>query len=204
MLDHEEKFLFKEEILQLSNALSEAGALDNVEDLLTDVITSPRFDSEVFTLERSLQVMLGVRTGSTLVGLLTVAPDVFDEVAEVRIPPEVHERLVAWRARFGLAIDNALNFLNNPDGIQGHNFATQLAHVDDRRVLQGRLTLVRYNNEPQFFQADAQVFYGLIADVLERLGPHTDGEAIDAETLTRLKDALALIERRSAPRAERT
>ena len=27
--------------------------LDNVEDLLTDVITSPRFDSEVFTLERS-------------------------------------------------------------------------------------------------------------------------------------------------------
>ena len=52
-----------------------------------------------------------------------MAPEVFDEVAEVRIPPEVHERLVAWRARFGLAIDNALNFLNNPDGIQGHNFA---------------------------------------------------------------------------------
>ena len=90
-------------------------------------------------------------------GLLTVAPEVFDEVAEVRIPPEVHERLVAWRARFGLAIDNALNFLNNPDGIQGHNFATQIAHVDERRVLQGRLTLVRYNNEPQFFVADAGV-----------------------------------------------
>ncbi|HEY4226936.1 MAG TPA: hypothetical protein VGM49_01255, partial [Candidatus Limnocylindrales bacterium] len=121
MLDHEEKFLFKEEILTLSNSLGEPGALDNVEDLLTDVITSPRFDSEVFTLERSLQVMLGARPGTTLVGLLTVAPEVFDEVAEVRIPPEVHERLVAWRARFGLAIDNALNFLNNPDGIQGHN-----------------------------------------------------------------------------------
>ena len=73
----------------------------------------------------------------------------------MRIPPEVHERLVAWRARFGLAIDNALNFLNNPDGIQGHNFATQIAHVEERRVLQGRLTLVRYNNEPQFFVADA-------------------------------------------------
>lgn len=204
MLDHEEKFLFKEEILQLSNALTEAGALDNVEDLLTDVITSPRFDSEVFTLERSLQVMLGARPGSTLIGLLTVAPDVFDEVAEVRIPAEVHERLVAWRARFGLAIDNALNFLNNPDGIQGHNFATQVAHVDDRRVLQGRLTLVRYNNEPQFFQADAPVFFGLIADLLERLGPHTDGDAIDPETLTRLKDAVALIERKAAPRAERT
>ena len=26
----------------------------------------------------------------------------------MRIPPDVHERLVAWRARFGLAIDNAL------------------------------------------------------------------------------------------------
>ena len=87
------------------------------------MITSPRFDSEVFTLERSLQVMLGARAGTTLVGLVTVAPEVFEEVAEVRIPPEVHERLVAWRARFGLAIDNALNFLNNPDGIQGHNFA---------------------------------------------------------------------------------
>ena len=55
MLDHEEKFLFKEEILHLSNAMAEPGTLDNVEDLLTDVITSPRFDSEVFTLERSLR-----------------------------------------------------------------------------------------------------------------------------------------------------
>ena len=78
MLDHEEKFLFKEEILHLSNAVAEPGVLDNVEDLLTDVITSPRFDSEVFTLERSLQVMLGPRAGTTLVGLLTVAPEVFD------------------------------------------------------------------------------------------------------------------------------
>ncbi|HVM30721.1 MAG TPA: hypothetical protein VM305_08160 [Candidatus Limnocylindrales bacterium] len=200
MLDHEEQFLFKEEILHLANALSEAGALDNVEDLLTDVITSPRFDSEVFTLERSLQVMLGARAGSTLVGLLTVSPEVFDQVAEVPIAPEVHERLVAWRARFGLAIDNALNFLNNPDGIQGHNFSTQVALVDDRRVLQGRLTLVRYNNEPQFFVADANVFYALIADLLERLGPNTDDETVDAETLGRIRDALALIERRQLAR----
>ncbi len=197
MLDHEEQFLFKEEILHLSNAVAEPGMLDNVEDLLTDVITSPRFDSEVFTLERSLQVMLGARAGTTLVGLLTVSPDVFDQVAEVRIPSEVHERLVAWRARFGLAIDNALNFLNNPDGIQGHNFATQIAHVDERRVLQGRLTLVRYNNEPQFFLADANVFFGLIVDLLERLGPHADGDTIDEEMLTRLKDAVALVERRT-------
>jgi hypothetical protein len=200
MLDHEEKFLFKEEILHLSTSLDEPGVLDNVEDLLTDVITSPRFDSEVFTLERSLQVMLGPRAGTTLVGLLTVAPEVFDEVAEVRIPPEVHERLVAWRARFGLAIDNALNFLNNPDGIQGHNFSTQIVHVDDRRVLQGRLTLVRYNNEPQFFVADATVLYGVIADVLERLGPHTEPDTIDADMLSRLKEGLALVERKATPR----
>ena len=66
--------------------MGESGILDNVEDLLTDVITSPRFDSEVFTLERSLQVMLGARAGTTLVGLLTVAPEVFEEVAYVNIP----------------------------------------------------------------------------------------------------------------------
>ena len=200
VLDHEEQFLFKEEILHLANSVVEPGMLDNVEDLLTDVITSPRFDSEVFTLERSLQVMLGARAGATLVGLLTVDPDVFNEVAEVRIPSEIHERLVAWRARFGLAIDNALNFLNNPDGIQGHNFGTQVAHVDDRRVLQGRLTLVRYNNEPQFFLADASVFYGLVVDILERLGPNSDSGTIDPETVTRLKEALALVERKTTVR----
>jgi hypothetical protein len=198
MLDHEEKFLFKEEILHLANALAEPGMLDNVEDLLTDVITSPRFDSEVFTLQRSLQVMLGARAGETLVGLLTIAPEVFDEVAEVRLPPDVQERLVAWRARFGLAIDNALNYLNNPDGIQGHSFSTQVAHVDERRVLQGRLTLMRYNNEPQFFLADARVFFGLIVDILERLGPHLESDTIDAETLTRLRDAVALVDRKTA------
>src|SRR4029078_5128102 len=109
MLDHEEQFLFKEEILHLSNAVAEPGMLDNVEDLLTDVITNPRFDSEVFTLERSLQVMLGARAGTPLVGLLTVSPDVFDQVAEVRIPPDVHERLVAWRARRCLSLDTHPN-----------------------------------------------------------------------------------------------
>jgi hypothetical protein len=195
-LDHEEQFLFKEEVLSLAEALSEAGVLDNVEDLLTDVITSPRFDSEVFTLERSLQVMLGARPGTTLVGLLTVSPDVFDQVAEVRIAPETLERLRAWRARFGLAIDNALNFLNNPDGIQGHDFSTQVANVDERRVLQGRLTLVRYNNEPQFFLADAHVYYGLMADILEQLGPYTGEDTVDEETLLRLREALDRIDRR--------
>ena len=104
MLDHEERFLFREEILNLANALGEAGALDNVEDLLADVTTSPRFDSDVFTLERSLQVMLGSRAGSTLVGLLTVTREVFDEVSEIGLATDVHERLVAgapasaWRS----------------------------------------------------------------------------------------------------------
>jgi hypothetical protein len=202
-LDHEEQFLFKQEVQQLAESLGEAGALDNVEDLLTDVITSPRFDSEVFTLERSLQVMLGARQGTTLVGLLTVAPEVFDQVSEVRIAPETLDRLRAWRARFGLAIDNALNFLNNPDGIQGHDFSTQIAHADERRILQGRLTLVRYNNEPQFFLADAHVFYGLIADILDRLGPHTDPDTVDEETIARLRDALDRIERKLQLREKR-
>lgn len=200
-LDHEEQFLFKEEVLQLADALGETATLDNVEDLLTDVITSPRFDSEVFTLERSLQVMLGARPGTTLVGLLTVSPEVFDQVAEVPIAAETLERMRAWRARFGLAIDNALNFLNNPDGIQGHDFSTQVANVDERRVLQGRLTLVRYNNEPQFFLADAHVFYGLIADILEQLGPYSGEDAVDEETVLRLRDALDRIERNLAARS---
>ena len=65
-------------------------------------------------------------------------------------------------------------------------------------MLQGRLTLVRYNNEPQFFLADANVFFGLIVDLLERARAHADGETIDEETLTRLKDAVALVERRMA------
>ena len=200
MLDHEERFLFREEIHNLSNALADPGQLDNVEDLLAEVTTSPRFDADVFTLERSLQVMLGARAGSTLVGLLTVDRGVFEELGDMGLPPDVQERLVSWRARFGLVIDNALNFLNNPDGIQGHNFATQLSHTESGLTLQGRLTLVRYNNEPQFFLADAGVFYGLVADILERLGPNSDSETIDTDTLTRLKDALALVERKTAVR----
>jgi hypothetical protein len=200
MLDHEERFLFREEILNLANALGEAGALDNVEDLLAEVTTSPRFDSDVFTLERSLQVMLGSRAGSTLVGLLTVTREVFDEVGEIGLPPDVHERLVSWRARFGLAIDNALNFLNNPDGIQGHNFGTQLTHAEGGLTLQGRLTLVRYNNEPQFFIADADVLLTMAADLMERLGEHLEPEMLEPELVTRLREAVDLIERRAKPR----
>ncbi len=198
MLDHEERFLFREEILNLANALADAGALDNVEDLLAEVTTSPRFDSDVFTLERSLQVMLGSRAGSTLVGLLTVTREVFEELGDMGLPPDVHERLVSWRARFGLAIDNALNFLNNPDGIQGHNFGTQISHGEGGTTLQGRLTLVRYSNEPQFFIADADVLPAVAADMMERLGVHLTPEMVDSELVGRLREGVELIERRTS------
>ena len=201
-LDHEERFLFREEILALAAALTEGSALDNVEDLLVDLITSSHFDAEVVTLERSLQAMLGQRQGATLVTALTAAPEVFDEVTELRLPAEVVDRLAGWRARFGLAIDNALSFLSNPDGIQGHNFTTQVAHSDDRRTLQGRLTFVRYSNESEFFIADANVFLEVAAEVLDKLGTHISREDVDQESVTRLKEAVDLIERRTAPRDE--
>jgi hypothetical protein len=201
-LDHEERFLFREEILALAAALTEGSALDSVEDLLVDLITSSHFDAEVVTLERSLQAMLGQRQGSTLVTALTADPEVFDEVAQLRLPPEVVDRLAGWRARFGLAIDNALSFLSNPDGIQGHNFTTQVAHADDRRTLQGRLTFVRYSNESEFFIADANVFLIVAADVLDKLGTHISRDDVDQESVTRLKEAVNLIERRTAPREE--
>jgi len=129
-----------------------------------------------------------------------VAREVFEETGEMGIPSEVHERIVSWRARFGLAIDNALNYLNNPDGIQGHNFGTQVLHTEGGTTLQGRLTLVRYNNEPQFFIADADVLLTLAADVLERLGEHLDPEMVDTELVTRLREGVELVERRSKPR----
>ena len=197
MLDHEERILFREEILTLGTALSEPGQLDNVEDLLADVTTSPRFDSDVFTLERALQVMLGSRAGSTLIGLLTVTREVFEEVGQTGLAPELIERIIGWRARFGLAIDNALNFLNNPDGIQGHNFGTQVIHGDAGNTLQGRLTLVRYNNEPQFFIADADILLHIAGDLMEQLGEHLEPEMVDAETVTRLREAVERIERRA-------
>ena len=200
MLDHEERFLFREEIVNLGTALADVNALDNVEDLLAEVTTSPRFDSDVFTLERSLQVMLGGRAGSTLVGLLTVDREVFEEIGEMGLSPEVHERIVGWRARFGLAIDNALNFLNNPDGIQGHNFGTQVSHAEAGTTLQGRLTLVRYNNEPQFFIADADVLLSMAADMMERLGEHLTPDMLDGELVTRLREGVDLIARRSSSR----
>ena len=189
MLDHEERFLFREEIHNLANALADPGQLDNVEDLLAEVTTSPRFDADVFTLERSLQVMLGRpcrldagRPADRRPRRLRGARR--DGTAD-RTCRSGSSR---WRARFGLVIDNALNFLNNPDGIQGHNFGTQLSHTEAGLTLQGRLTLVRYNNEPQFFIADADVLFSVAADMLERLGEHLEPEMIDADLVTRLRE----------------
>jgi hypothetical protein len=67
-------------------------------------------------------------------------------------------------------------------------------------VLQGRLTLVRYNNEPQFFVADASVFLALVADIMERLGPYLESDAVETDTVNRLRDALQLIERKTSAR----
>jgi hypothetical protein len=61
--------------------------------------------------------------------------------------------------------------------------------------------MVRYNNEPQFFVADASVFLGLVADIMERLGPYLETDAVDAETITRLKDAVAMVDRRTTTRS---
>ena len=37
-------------------------------------------------------------------------------------------------------------------------------------------------------------------DVLERLGPYLEPDAVDPETIARLKEAIALVERKTAPR----
>jgi len=48
--------------------------------------------------------------------------------------------------------------------------------------------------------ADAGVFLGLVSDIMERLGPYLESDAVDAETLSRLRDAIALIERKTTAR----
>jgi hypothetical protein len=49
--------------------------------------------------------------------------------------------------------------------------------------------------------ADASVFLGLVADIMERLGPYLETDAVDAETITRLKDAVAMVDRRTTTRS---
>ena len=62
---------------------------------------------------------------------------------------------------------------------------------------------MRYNNEPQFFIADADVLLSVAADMLERLGDHLEPEMIDAELVTRLREGVDLVERRRRRRARR-
>ena len=45
--------------------------------------------------------------------------------------------------------------------------------------------------------ADASVFFGLVTDILERLGPYLEPEVVDAESVARLRDALSLVERKT-------
>jgi hypothetical protein len=60
---------------------------------------------------------------------------------------------------------------------------------------------VRYNNEPQFFIADADVLLSVAADMLERLGEHLEPEMIDAELIGRLREGVELVERRTKSRS---
>ena len=46
--------------------------------------------------------------------------------------------------------------------------------------------------------ADAIVFLSLMADIIERLGPFLEPDAIDAETISRLRDAIPSIQRKTA------
>ena len=45
------------------------------------------------------------------------------------------------------------------------------------------------------------MFLGLVADVMERLGPYLESEAVDADTIGRLRDGVALIERKTTARS---
>jgi hypothetical protein len=39
-----------------------------------------------------------------------------------------------------------------------------------------------------------------VTDIMERLGPYLEPDAVDAETMSRIRDAIALIERKTAAR----
>jgi hypothetical protein len=44
------------------------------------------------------------------------------------------------------------------------------------------------------------VFMGLVTDILERLGPYLEPDGVDEESLTRLREAVQLVERKTASR----
>ena len=71
------------------------------------------------------------------------------------------------------------------------------------RVQRGELavslpTLTSYGASAEEAQRFGLPCGGTVQILLERLGPHADGDTIDEETLSRLKDAVALVERRTA------
>ena len=74
-----------------------------------------------------------------------------------------------------------------------------MLHNDGGSTLQGRLTLVRYNNEPQFFIAD--VLLHIAGDLMEQLGEHLEPDMVDAELVARLREAVERIERRAGTQA---
>ena len=41
---------------------------------------------------------------------------------------------------------------------------------------------------------------GLVVDILERLGPYLEPDAIDAETASRLREVVTLVDRKTASR----
>jgi hypothetical protein len=59
---------------------------------------------------------------------------------------------------------------------------------------------VRYNNEPQFFIADADILLAIAADMMERLSEHLDPEMLDPDLVQRLREGVERIERRSKAR----
>ena len=42
------------------------------------------------------------------------------------------------------------------------------------------------------------MFLGLVTDIMERLGPYLDPDSVDDEAVTRLREAVQLIERKTA------
>ena len=52
----------------------------------------------------------------------------------------------------------------------------------------------------QAFGGTAAVFLGLVTDIMERLGPYLEPDSVDEESLVRLREAVQLIERKTASR----
>ena len=82
MLDHEEQFLFKEEILHLANAMAEPGTLDNVEDFLATALAD-----RSFTIDGKRVLLSSLAAGGVLLfagtGLTVLLAVLFNLVSEL-------------------------------------------------------------------------------------------------------------------------